>query len=414
MRAKKMDISIRLAKDTDIETSAEILAISFLNDPARAWLVDDQEDRLVVLQDYFRAWMALGLRSGTVHLAEVRGMGTIGVSIWCPNGAEDEAFRKEVKKLAGVHAPRFFQYEDITSAFYPPADMYYKLSLIAVHPAAQGKGAGSALVAYQLDEMDRTGMPTYLVASTRVSAGGIYERAGYQPVGEPIRLPGGEEIYPMWRNPHEISSAPPMKEVASATSNSDLIRFGDLDWCILEVQNDRALVLCDKVIEKRRYHERHEAITWARCTLRYYLNDNLFKTFSSDEQSLIIETRKINPSNYWFGTDGGEDTFDRIFLLSFPEVVKYFGDSRQLRHKNKNTKYFIDDAFNVERTAVDVQQKPSSWWLRSPGNSSSFASCVTADGRIAVGGDFVNRFNAPDSGVRPAMWVNWQRFRQMG
>lgn len=45
-------------------------------------------------------------------------------------------------------------------------------------------------------------------------------------------------------------------------------------------------------------------------------------------QSRIIPVINENPDNQCYGTKGGEDTQDRIFLLSLEEATcKYFGDS---------------------------------------------------------------------------------------
>ena len=407
MSTQNMTIDIRTAETKDIENSTEILAISFLNDPALTWLVDDTDERFKVLSDYFRAFMALGINKGTVHLAEIKGMGMVGVSIWCPPDAEDEDFENELVRFAGVHASRFLQYGEITHAHYPPADNYYKLALIAIHPAAQGKGIGTALLYHQLEELDKIGMPSYLEASTRLSAGGLYERAGYQPVGRPIRFPSGEEIYPMWRNPHNVSLSNKEHEVDGVNVGS-LVKFGGFDWRILDVQSDKALVLSESVIAQRTFHEKYETVTWELCSLRSYLNNDFFHTFGKEEQAMIVPVKITNHNNQWFGTDCGNDTTDKIFLLDIESVVKYLGDSRQLRHKNKNTKYFISDDFNADRIVVNKENLPTAWWLRSSGNISRFAATVTIDGRISIGGDFVNRMNTFESGVRPAMWVNLQ------
>ena len=408
-----MDTKIRPVKNGDIENAVEILSVSFLNDPALTWLVDDVSERFKVLSDYFRVFMALGIDKGTVHLAEIKGMGVVGVSIWCPPDAEDEDFENALVRLAGVYAPHFIQYGEITHAHYPPADNYYKLALIAIHPVAQGKGIGTALLYHQLDELDKAGIPSYLEASTRLSAGGLYERAGYQPVGRPVRFPSGEEIYPMWRNPHDVV-LPTQKQELDGVNVGNLVKFGDYNWRILDVQSNKALLLCDGVIEQRKFHNQYEAVMWEKCSLRTYLNDEFLQTFSEDERAGIIPINIPNHGNQWFGTDCGGDTMDNIFILGIEDVVKYFGDSRQLRQRNKKTKYFVDDEFNAERIAVNNEMQPNAWWLRSSGSTSKFAATITTDGRISIGGDFINRMNTLESGVRPAMWVRLQTLDKSG
>jgi hypothetical protein len=286
---------------------------------------------------------------------------------------------------------------------YPPVAPYDKLFAIATDPSIQGHGIGSALVANRLHELDQLGIPTYLEATTRLSAGGVYERFGYQPVGEPIHFSGGVDAFPMWRNAHEQSRQ--SVQVYGLETSERIVRFADRTWRVLDTQWDKMLIISEKIIGKQPYHEKNEEVTWETSTLRHYLNDTYYNTFSAEDKARIITTQITNPNNPWFGTNGGIDTTDNIFILSIEEIVKYFGDSRQLRNKNRNTKYYINDNFNYVRKAVDFVGTSSFWWLRTPGNSQSFTSGVSTDGRIVVSGDFANRNNAFSGGIRPALWL---------
>ena len=50
-----------------------------------------------------------------------------------------------------------------------------------------------------------------------------------------------------------------------------IITFGKNQWRVLDIQNGKALILSEKVLEKRKYHENYEVITWEQCTLRKYM-----------------------------------------------------------------------------------------------------------------------------------------------
>lgn len=184
-----------------------------------------------------------------------------------------------------------------------------------------------------------------------------------------------------------------------------LLQFGHYDWRILEIKDNAALIISDRVLETHKYHDQCESVTWESCSLRRYLNENFYDNFNSDEKARIIKTRIYNYNNPWFGTHGGMDTFDNIFLLCIDEVTKYFGNSKQIRGKNPNTGYFINDSFNGARKALNLENCFSRWWLRTIGNLPLFAVSVTIDGRIAVSGDFVNRSNSFSAGIRPALWL---------
>jgi hypothetical protein len=180
------------------------------------------------------------------------------------------------------------------------------------------------------------------------------------------------------------------------------IQFGEYTWRVLDVQGDKALLLTEDVIEKRLYNEQYTDVTWENCTLRHYLNNEFYSKFSSQEQARILPTINTNANNQWFNTRGGNDTTDKIFLLSIEEVVRYFGDSGQLKNKNPNSKYYINDKFNKERVAT-CGGWAWWWWLRSPGYGGYCAARVDADGGLYVFGSDVR---GGGGGVRPALWLN--------
>lgn len=117
----------------------------------------------------------------------------------------------------------------------------------------------------------------------------------------------------------------------------DKILFGSYDWRVLDIKNDRALIITECIIEQRPYHEAYKNITWADCSLRKYLNGEFYDIFSTVDKTRIIPVLNKNFNNQWYGTNGGADTQDSIFLLSLDEVCQYFGDSTlKLYNKGKN------------------------------------------------------------------------------
>jgi GNAT superfamily N-acetyltransferase len=400
------DITIRLGNEDDFEKVVEIMNTNFHDAPFFAWIADDPDERSKLTREFFKLHMKLGLTKGTVNIAECADQGVVGAAIWSPKGTLDAVANSEIQQFAGAYAPRFQLLVDTFQEHYPPATTFEHLMWISVHPAVHGRGVGGKLLSYRLDELDRLGKPAYLEATTRLSARGAYERAGFQPIGEPIRLPRGVTGFPMWRNPRGPSDAPAAYRLEGDHETDKMTHFGGYRWWILDIRDGKALLLCDQVAEKRNYHERHEATTWADCSLRRYLNETFYTTFSEADRSRILETRLSNMNNPWFGTNGGRDTTDKIFILSIDEAVKYLGDSGQYKNKSPNSRYFINDDFNDVRKSVSSDSLPSSWWLRSPGNNPDFASCVTVEGRIAVSGDFVNRDYFFVGGFRPAIWIS--------
>ena len=194
----------------------------------------------------------------------------------------------------------------------------------------------------------------------------------------------------------------------------DKISFGAYDWRVLAIQDNAALIITEQIIEQRPYHNRYVDITWADCSLREYLNTEFYDRFSQEEKSRIIPVLNKNPDNPWFGTLGGADTEDKVFILSLEELAcKYFGDSSALLYsprKNKRYWYERKDANNSKRGAVLRDKGWGSWyWIRTPGRFSIKAVYVFPDGNIGIHGNNILKGNAADGycagGVRPAVWI---------
>jgi hypothetical protein len=224
---------------------------------------------------------------------------------------------------------------------------------------------------------------------------------------------------------------PPQKSKSTPPTGTDIVakiaqgktrnlQFGKYQWRVLDIQDDKALLLTEDIIEMRPYNATREAITWEKCTLRHYLNDEFYNGFSSQEQTRILPTRNVNKPNQWNGGNGGWDTTDRIFLLSIEEVARFFGNSGHLPAKNRppESHYAFDDEFNKERIA-NYSGKAWRWWLRSPGMNNTFAAFIGPYGSFYMGGydarlvyNFGSSVSCTVNGVRPALWLNLKTSRQ--
>lgn len=192
----------------------------------------------------------------------------------------------------------------------------------------------------------------------------------------------------------------------------DKISFGCYDWRVLDIQNNVALIITECIIEQRAYHNAYKNITWADCSLRKYLNGEFYNKFDAIDKARIIPVLNKNPDNQWYGSKGGEDTQDRIFLLSIEEAVcQYFGDSSsKLLNPGKNQRYWFErkDPNNSKRIAM-YKSGMRWWWLRSPGRVNIKAVYVHGDGNIGIQGNNILKGNISEAmyrgGVRPALWL---------
>lgn len=195
----------------------------------------------------------------------------------------------------------------------------------------------------------------------------------------------------------------------------DKIQFGNYQWKVLSIEKDKALIITEYIIEQRSYHDAYKDISWAQCALRDYLNSEFYERFSEADKLRICPVINKNFDNQWYGTKGGEDTKDNIFLLSMEEIVcHYFGDSSEkLYNPGKKQRYWFErkDENNSKRIAKLECNKEQIWWwwTRSPGRVGVKAVYIHGDGNIGIQGNNILKGNVADGkctgGVRPALWL---------
>jgi len=395
----KPEFTIRDINPVEIDNVADLLSAGYYKDVFFKWSVDNDNHRRKVLFDYYKIYLTA---AGCVtHVAESSSKGIIGVAVWLPHNV-DASIYNDIDKAVGVYAPQFRAVCDKSHDSEPPMEPFYQLVGFVVHNKMQGMGIGGALLKYHLDKLDKLGIPTYLEASTPYFGGGAYGPFNYQPVGELMVFADNAVLYPLWR-PVAANTIPPISNYNNTTATEkDIIPFGGYNWLVLEMNDNKMLLLSEKIIELRKYHDTFDDVTWANSTVRKYLNTTFFSKFNPQEQLRIAETQVCN--KLWFGGNDA-DTTDKIFLLSTNEVMKYLGSDGKT--ECKNGKFYIDDSYNNARRAVNVDNWPCRWTLRTPGNLPYLTTTVTTDGKIAVTGDFVNRSSTElfNVGIRPAMWV---------
>lgn len=197
----------------------------------------------------------------------------------------------------------------------------------------------------------------------------------------------------------------------------EIITFGNYDWRVLDLQSDRVLLITEDMIGQRPYHNKAGNVTWKDCELRSYLNTEFYDTFSESDKNHIITVINKNPNNEWYDSNGGEDSEDKIFLLSIEEVAsKYFGDSsRLLYNPGKNQRYWFqrkDENNHNRRSKFDGYGWW--WWLRSPGRDNKRAVYIWGDGNIGIQGNGTYKYSSNtihpvtkdnSGGIRPALWI---------
>ena len=197
--------------------------------------------------------------------------------------------------------------------------------------------------------------------------------------------------------------------------NSDPIK-----WRVLSVNGSEALLLADKNLDGGIvYSNINMSTTWLICTMRSWLNgygksenqcltdytsDNFInRAFTSGEQEAIMKKTVINADNPEYGTEGGNNTTDKVFLASIGEMTTpaygFPADSG-----NSKSREAVNTAYTASRLGAAGEGVKNDYWLRSPGSYSYYAACVCPNGSVKKDG--VVAYGAMYCVVRPALRLN--------
>ncbi len=173
-----------------------------------------------------------------------------------------------------------------------------------------------------------------------------------------------------------------------------------IEWTVLDydAENNKALLISHYGLDVPAYNTMDNEITWEKCTLRTWLNQNFLDVaFTSKEKSAILTTSVDNSSKQGykeFISKSGNNTQDKIFVLSYHEAFDLYFHSDHAR-VSKPT------AYAVARGAYESSNGSCWWLLRSPGSSLNYAAGIFSDG-LCYSFDVVNTTCA----IRPAFWLN--------
>lgn len=198
------------------------------------------------------------------------------------------------------------------------------------------------------------------------------------------------------------------QEVIIKSNVRDVVVFGEyeqdnnkkngkeeIEWIVLAKEGNKTLLVSKKGLDVKKYASHtFAAEIWEESAVREWLNgDFLEKAFGDEEKKIIQITKVINNDNFQYGTEGGNDTSDKIFLLSYEEVNEYFVSAED--RTCQPTEYAL------EKRGSFTLNGNGDWWLRTIGFKEQCQMHVDSEGGYEnnhVGGSF--KFY-----IRPAIWV---------
>lgn len=166
-----------------------------------------------------------------------------------------------------------------------------------------------------------------------------------------------------------------------------------IEWIVLANDGDTATLISKYALDARPYNTEGKSVTWETCTLRKWLNGDFLNTaFSAEEQARLETVTVTADKNPKYDTDPGNDTQDKVFLLSIDEVNTLFSGDEARRCQAT--------AYAKAHGAYVSDSGNSWWWLRSPGYGTNYAAHVHYVGSV---GNYGNRVNNESEVVRPVV-----------
>ena len=177
-----------------------------------------------------------------------------------------------------------------------------------------------------------------------------------------------------------------------------------IEWIILWRRGSTVLAVSRYILDAQPYNSDSSEITWAKSSIRKWLNDEFLNTaFNEEERPYVLNMKRDNPRNASYNTRSGPETYDQVFLLSADEVEKYLGRGK--------TRITAPTRYALSRGAWESPRGDyrgyGLWWLRTAGASRSNAATVGENGHLHYSGAEATQNNL---GVRPVIYINFHYF----
>lgn len=185
-------------------------------------------------------------------------------------------------------------------------------------------------------------------------------------------------------------------------------KFEPVEWRVLSNTNGVLLAMALSIVDSKAYNNQYNAdMTWETSTMRSWVNDSFYNTaFESNEKLKIQTSLVINEDNADYETLGGNNTSDKVFLLSQSEAANTnYGFNANYNNPDstreaagtdfaKCSGLYVSDSAGYEGNCV--------WWLRSPGSYQHYAGNIDVDGYGGRSDTAVSTY----IGVRPLLRVD--------
>ncbi len=205
-------------------------------------------------------------------------------------------------------------------------------------------------------------------------------------------------------------------------------RWEPIIWKVLWIdeENNKMFVVSDVALDCKNFAIKIPGLsgsTWETSTLRSWLNgynsscnsyrkdysykgENFLTTaFTDAEQKAILSTRLDNKNTQYYSSYPVNDTTDKIFLLSYADIVNADYGFYHYYGINAESRKFGYSHYAVEMGATWKAGGTTDWLLRSTGFNYAYNMYINRDGGIEKSAWKAGIFEN-DKAIVPAMWIS--------
>lgn len=208
-----------------------------------------------------------------------------------------------------------------------------------------------------------------------------------------------------------------------------------IEWLLLCRDDNKALLVSKHILDYLEYSvslDRH--ITWKESSLRAYANNSFYNSAFGDKDKLVILSNKyMNYDNPVYSSSEESETIDKVAILSFDEIMKYFDIDYSECVRDIVTDYKVPSS-NKLATSLTIYaskklkseklriktSRENDFWLRNQGRSGEelfdkYNSAMYARETVDLKGAPYDIYSIEDPthsmrnyklGFRPIIWVD--------
>lgn len=170
-------------------------------------------------------------------------------------------------------------------------------------------------------------------------------------------------------------------------------------WQVVAREGDALTLISLYGLDCHAYQNEYLPVSWANSSLREWLNGSfLSSAFLLEERAAIARHENADAANPVFGTEGGKETVDHVYVPSIEEALAWFpSDGERIAQSTAYAKAW----------GANYREEACWWWLRNPGDTAHRKAVVHNDGSIYYEGYTITMYNTAT--VRPVINLDLTR-----